>query len=64
MAKKVSVVDVLLGCKKAIVGFVLAAAGAYVAKQGWTLDTTVGEVLNALPAGVVTGVAVWFSRNK
>lgn len=54
----------LLNSKKAIYGGVAAAIAWFVAKNGWTLDTTLGEVVDTLPSGLVTAVIVWWTSNK
>lgn len=55
---------IVKGNQKAIVGFLVAAAGTYLALVGVSLDMTVGEALTVLTNGVVTAVGVWFKANK
>lgn len=55
---------VVTGNQKAIVGFIVAAAAVYIAQFGWSLDTTVGELIEALVAGTITAAGVWFKRNQ
>lgn len=69
MNKLVEITNVLydkfvVGNQKAIVGFVLAAVATFVASQGWTLDTTIGEVVESVVSGVIVGGSVWFKSNK
>lgn len=55
---------VVKGNQKAIVAFVLSAVAVFVAQAGFTVDTTIGEVVEALVAGVISAVGVWFKANK
>lgn len=50
--------------KKAIYGGLITAVAWFIAEQGFTLDTTIREVANALPAGVINGVVIWWTTNQ
>lgn len=50
--------------KKAIFGALVTSVAVFITREGWTLDTTIGEVVSALPAGLVNGVVVWWTTNK
>lgn len=50
--------------QKAIVGFVLTAAGAFISQHGFTLDTTIGEILESLVYGVLGYIGVYVKRNR
>jgi hypothetical protein len=57
---------VVQGNQKAIVGFVLmVVAGLGFQVNGVNLlDATVGQVLSALVAGLITAAGVWLKANK
>lgn len=50
--------------QKAIVGFVLTAATAFISQHGLTLDTTIGELLQAGVYGILGYLGVYFKANK
>lgn len=52
------------GKQKAIVAFVVATVGTYVARHGWTLNMTLGQAVQALCVGVIAHVGVYFKANK
>ena len=55
---------IVVGNQKAIVGFVVAFLGTYLAVVGVSLDMTVGEALTSLCNGTITAIGVWFKANK
>lgn len=56
--------QIVVGKQKAIVAFILASLTAFLAKQGFTLDTTIGELAEALIYGIIGYIGVYIKRNK
>jgi hypothetical protein len=54
---------VVVGKQKALVAFVVATVGSYVARHGWTLNMTLGEALQSLFIGLVAHLSVFTKRN-
>lgn len=55
----------VVGNQKALVGFAAPVVlGVLASLFGITKDMTVGDAVQLTLAGVVTGVSVWFKKNK
>ena len=58
------VAKLVTGKEKAIVAFLVATIGSFVAKHGVTLDMTLGQALQALIVGLVAHVSVFLTANR
>lgn len=55
---------VVINKQKAILGFVIAFSAPYLAKVGFTLDTTLKEVLESLVYGTIGYAGIYLKANK
>lgn len=55
---------IVSGKQKAVIAFVIATVGTYVARHGWTLNSSLLSDLQALGVGVLAHIGVYFKKNK